>query len=531
MAFKPYSAISKITELKKQWNDANNAKNEDAKTAAATKAQNYYKMLRQNGYEDIADRLTFYDYDTAKKYAEKYNASTGKQSTRPYLYSLGKAYGMSQSDIDNLISYDNATGEISFGGKNIGKPDSAYDGTSYWNDTSKLDDAFNDYAARSGLSRSSALAVNSENENLFKKYNQEYEDLKETNPFKTEEAKAILAKYDLAGLQGRDNAAASGASSNGGNIDSYAAANALRQQSALTTQGQEAVLAAYNQKLEHARSLLSDMGVNIDRVYNQDETSKNNDVSRKSEIASVTGYVPSEWTVSSNPYMNEDGTIKDEYKDVDFSSVMAKAKAAGNTEAYNAAATARYYKIMNNYGLYKKWDDGNYIVPTAQRTADYDLTKQQIDSAERIASGENNTSLALADKEATSALAQIGAQTQSEKELIDHNAKYQAESGDEYEGYNVFLSMWPINETKKRAFIEEFIKPIYEGKEIVTSESLKQLILTNSEKYNIDVDDAKKICQAFNESTEWLSQYRDRTDEDGKTSEGRTGKYGGMVRK
>lgn len=480
MAFKPYSAISKITELKKKWNDANNAKNEDAKNAAATKAQNYYKMLRQNGYEDIADRLTSYDYDTAKKYAEKYNASTGKQSTRPYLYSLGKAYGMSQSDIDNLISYDNTTGEISFGGKNIGKPDSTYDGTSYWNDTSKLDDAFNDYATRSGLSRPSALAVNSENENLFKKYNQEYEDLKETNPFKTEEAKAILAKYDLAGLQGRDNAAASGASSNGGNIDSYAAANALRQQAALTTQGQEAVLTAYNQKLEHARSLLSDMGVNIDRVYNQDETSKNNDVSRKSEIASVTGYVPSEWTVSSNPYMNEDGTI--------------------------AAATA-------------------------QRTAYYDLTKQQIDSAERIASGENNTSLALADKEAASALAQIGAQTQSEKELIDHNAKYQAKSGDEYEGYNVFLSMWPVNETKKRAFIEEFIKPIYEGKEVVTPESLKQLILTNSEKYNIDVDDAKKICQVFNVSTEWLSQYRDRTDADGKTSEGRTGNYGGMVRK
>ena len=46
-----------------------------------------------------------------------------------------------------------------------------------------------------------------------------------------------------------------------------------------------------------------------------------------------------------------------------------------------------------------------------------------------------------------------------------------------------------------------------------------------------DIDDAQKICQAFDVSTEWLNEYRDRTDADGNTSEGREGRYGGMVKK
>ena len=81
------------------------------------------------------------------------------------------------------------------------------------------------------------------------------------------------------------------------------------------------------------------------RLFDNSETAKNNDVARKSEIASVTGYAPDEWVISNNPYMNDDGTIKDEYKNVDFSAVMAQAKASGNTAAYNAAATARFIRL------------------------------------------------------------------------------------------------------------------------------------------------------------------------------------------
>lgn len=401
MAYNPYSAVNAIYKLKGQWNQANDAGDTAAKNSAAQKAQQYYNQLRKSGYGDVADELTAADYTRAKAINDKW-AKTGKTPTRDYLYTLGQGKGLSKSDVDKLISWDEQTGEVSFGGKKIGTPDTVVDGVSYWSDTSVLDNAFNDYVSRSGTTRSKSTAVNQENENLFAKYNQEYEDLKKTNPFETEEAKAILAKYDLAGLQDRDNAVAESAGSNGGNIDSFAAANALRQQSALINQGQQAVLESYNQKLEHARALLSDMGVNIDRVYNQDETSKNNDVARKSEIASVTGYTPDEWVVSNNPYMNDDGTIKEEYKDIDFSEAMAKAQAAGNTDAYKAAAQARYYKIMGNYGAYGQYDDGNYIVPTAQKTETAREFDENLAAADRALGVESKPTLTAA--QATAAI-------------------------------------------------------------------------------------------------------------------------------
>lgn len=538
MAYNPYSAINAIYKLKGQWDAANNLGDETKKNEAAKKAQNYYNQLRNYGYGDIADELTASNYIQAKAINDKW-AKMGKTSTRDYLYSLGKSRGMTSSDIDKLINWDNQTGEVSFGGKKIGAPDTVVDGVSYWGDTSILDNAFNDYIKRSGTTRTKSAAVDQENENLFAKYNQEYEDLKNTNPFETEEAKSILAKYDLAGLQGRDNAVASDAGSNGGNIDSFAAANALRQQAALVNQGQQAVLNAHQQKLDHARALLSDMGVNIDRVYNQDETSKNNDVARKSEIASVSGYTPTEWSIQNDSFLknfvDENGKLKAEYNDVDFQELINNAKANGNTDLANKYAILRGLKIFGNfneYGKYLNQGDVSYIQP--QRTADYDLTKQQIESAEKIAKGDNDTKLTLADKEAASALNQINAQVQGEKEVIAETAKYQT-SGDDYAAYNVLLSMWPVGETEKRAFIEGFIKPIYEGKETITPEGLKQLILTNTEKYNIDVDDATKICQAFDVSTDWLNQYRDRTKDDGSVTwydeSSHEGQYGGMVKK
>lgn len=393
MAYDPYSAVNAIYNLKGQWVTANNAGDDAAKNNAVMKSQQYLNQLRNNGYGNIADELTTADYTQAKAINDNL-AKTGKTPTKSYLYSLGQSKGMSQSDIDKLISWDNQTKEVSFGGKKIGTPDAIVDGVSYWSDTSILDNAFNDYITRSGTVRNKSTAVNQENEKLFEKYNQEYEDLKNTNPFETETGKAILAKYDLAGLQGRDNAVASSAGSNSGNIDSFAAANALRQQSSLIRQGQTAALEAHQQKLDHARALLSDMGVNIDRVFNQDETAKNNDVARKSEIASVSGYTPDEWTVSNNPYMNDDGTLKEGCENIDFTAVMNNALATGNKELYNAAAVAKYYKIMGNYDKYGKYDDGNYIVPGQQQTEAARQFDAEIAAADRALNAETSMNAA-----------------------------------------------------------------------------------------------------------------------------------------
>ena len=197
-----------------------------------------------------------------------------------------------------------------------------------------------------------------------------------------------MGKYDLSALYGRDNALAKEAGSNGGNIDSFAAANALRQQAALINQGQMAVLSGYSQKLEHARKLLSDMGVNIGRTAEEDEAERNGDVKRKTEIASVTGQTPDEWTASLNPYMNEDGTLKERYKNLDFAAIMQNAKESGNDEAYKNAALARFYKIMGDYESFGKYDDGNYTVPGRQITEDARQFNEQIAQADRALGAE-----------------------------------------------------------------------------------------------------------------------------------------------
>lgn len=456
MGYDPYSAVNAIYKLKGQWDNANKAGNTERKNDIATKAQEYYKQLRSNGYNDIADQLSASNYTQAKSINDKW-ATMGKTKTRDYLYSLGKSKGMSQSDVDKLIDWDNLTGEVSFGGKKIGTPDAVVDGVSYWSDTSVLDDAFNDYINRSGTVRSKSIAVDQENEKLFSKYNQEYEDLKNTNPFETETGKAILAKYDLAGLQGRDNQVASGASSNGGNIDSFAAANALRQQSSLINQGQMVALDAHQQKLDHARALLSDMGVNIDRVFNQDETAKNNEVARLSEQASVTGYVPNEWIIKNddtyNMFLNEDGTFKKEKESVDIQALIDQAKANGDTETANKLAVVRARKILGNYsefGKYSNMGDISFVKPqqtevgrqfdkqneTALKTlgAETDLAKYEIDTNKSIATGNNTTDLAIANLKNTTPdydLADIERMLKNTKtpsqELID---VYNAISGD-----------------------------------------------------------------------------------------------------
>ena len=164
--------------------------------------------------------------------------------------------------------------------------------------------------------------VNKANTDLINKYTGAYNDLMKTNPFTTDEAKAILGKYDLSGLQAKDNEIAGGGANNGGNIDSFAAANALRQQSAFLNQGQMAVLNAHNAKLENIRGLLSDMGVNINRVhtqnentegrlFNQGETAKTPNTFDRNIIASETrGYLTDDMVKYGSDLWNDDGSLK-----------------------------------------------------------------------------------------------------------------------------------------------------------------------------------------------------------------------------
>ena len=77
----------------------------------------------------------------------------------------------------------------------------------------------------------------------------------------------ILDSYGLAGDDAASDAAASAAGANGGNLDSYAAANARRQELAYRNAAQNAALSAYNAEIENMLNTLSGLGVTVNDLY------------------------------------------------------------------------------------------------------------------------------------------------------------------------------------------------------------------------------------------------------------------------
>lgn len=382
-----------------------------------------------------------------------------------------------------------------------------------------------------------------------------YSKLEETaysNPFTTDEAKAIIGKYDLAGLYGRDNAVASGGASNGGNIDSYSAANAMRQQASLINQGQMAVLDAHNNKISNVKGILEGLGVYLQNqdtgMLNTIKTQQSegqrlfeNDLEKKKTIADVTGYSPDEWIASNNPYLNDDGTIKDQYKDVDFSVVMANAKKTGNTNAYNAAAVARYYKIMNDYGAYGKFDDGNYMTPGTEETAamkqyrmqndatlealksNTDLSKYMSDNELAASKYASDNSLAASKYTADTSKDIAGIEAQNNLDQIKENLSASlklAEKQLSAEDYNTYKMLYNtlggIDNVNATSFLYDVIKPMMdsgtvEETGVVAAVSSK----ANIKKYGYTLWDAITILNSFGykETEEFKEDFRTKLTE------------------
>lgn len=381
---------------------------------------------------------------------------TGKTPTRDYLYSLGASRGMSKEEIDSLIGWDNETGEVIFGGKKIGKPDWASDGVSYWADTSVLDNAFNDWVKRSGHTVDGDLirkqhetsindnltdgwnTIKSDRDKYYEDYNKlmsyANQDVTKSDEYKSTYDK-VMGKYDLAALQGRDNAVASGSATNGGNIDSFAAANAMRQQAALTAEGQLAAhqmgLDAYQARVNNVTNILSNLGVyqkdswagmndNIalrqteaQRLFENDETAKNNEVARQEAYSNISGTVGDTVTKALNSNIwNADGTLKNSNQDYQ-SAINSLEEALKSTTDENEKArildqlrvleAARNQKIDEQGLSYSK----TYKYQNAPKTADYDLNVKQMDNALDIAKSGNETNLAIANKEAETAKAEL----------------------------------------------------------------------------------------------------------------------------
>lgn len=401
-AYNPYSDIQKVYNAKVAWNNATTESERKKQNEIATAARN---KLAAYGYGDVVEQISAggADATATRKVLESYAPKETTPTTS------GSNSGLIEK---NNTEVNNKVNEL-------------------WG--IQTDDHSNTNA-------------------LWEK---EYKDLKKTNPFTTEEAKAILGKYDLSGLQARDNAVASGGSSNGGNIDSYAASNALRQQAALVNQGQMVVLDAHQQKLDNARAILEGMGayqkdshtgmqktIEIQqnegqRLFENDETAKNNEVARLSEQASVTGYTPNEWVIKNDDiysqFLNEDGTFKPEKESVDIQALINQAKANGDTETANKLAVVRTKKILGNYGQFGKYSNVGDIssMKPQQTEAGRQFDKNDATVRETLKTESSDTRYGI-DTEKDIALAanqnaidKIKAETEGNKELLTHQAELQ----------------------------------------------------------------------------------------------------------
>lgn len=495
-----YNPYKDVYGIYKAGNDWQAAQNEEKRKEIQKNAQNYYNNLISGGYNKLADTLSKSDSQTRLSYANQYGKQ-GKTAIRPYFKSLAGQYGLSESDIDNNLRYDNDTGEVFFYGQNMGKPSSVVDGTSYW-DTDVLDTNFSNAMNRMGKSKSDDVLYKqgvSDVQNIYrnndafieKGYNDntkaieknnssvrgrtdEYADfvrdylgLAKRNPLTNSEADAIYSIYGAKGDNAAYGAVADSAGSNSGNIDSFAAANARRQQLAFKNAATEAILNANQARLNNILAAGERLGIRFDKeadymtaenaqrenslinaanlrrlnasdfmtannsIFDNSETGKLNaqkiasqQIDDKVKIAGVTGYVPPEWVNAYNEFLNEDGSLKDKYKNADFKAIMEKARENGDNELLKQASVARMKKIWGDYSKYGQYDDGDYTVDSRQKTENarqFDIndatTNKQIDAglAAALGEAEANTAAAKAEADAKNNAALLDYQLEQDK--------------------------------------------------------------------------------------------------------------------
>ena len=489
MAYNPYSAINAIYNYKSEWDSANKSGDTQKRDKAAENAKAFYKQLRDNDYGKVADELSSVDVSGAKYILDQYSA------------------------------------------KNTGVDNQAYN--------KSMQNATNKNNTLAGYIASDRTDVQGKYNDIYNYANQ---DITKTDEYQST-FKNIMGKYDLSALQGRDNAVASGAASNGGNIDSYAAANAMRQQASLTAQGQQiahqAGLEAANARVSNVSNILNNLGVYNSGTYdamnqtvNNDlniansyftnaETAKNNETARLAEQANVTGYTPTEWTIKNDAvysdFLNADGTFKKEKENIDIQALINQAKASGDTETANKLAVVRYKKMMGNWQEYGKYaNTGDISSFKNEKTEAADQFDKTMDYNYKAIDAE--VGMNAANNQNT--IDQLKLASEKGNVKIDKNGKVTVEnSGDDTE-WTQFQSYF----TKDNiiTFLNEQIKPYYDNGTPIDGDMLKELILkhTNDKRYAIKVEDAREIIEKVGlmtgekYSTDWLNDYKNRVDVD-----------------
>lgn len=360
MAYNPYQDIQKVYNAKVNWNKATTDEERKRQNEIASAAR---KNLEAYGYSDVAGQISASGADAtaARKILERYAPKTTTTTTPTTIKATTVPDSTTLTNPELITTNNNET-------------------------RNKINQLWG--------------TQTSDRDTMTGKYNK-LESTAYANPFETAEGKAIIGKYDLEAMQGRNNELAGGSASNGGNIDSFAAANALRQQAALTAKGQMVALDAHNNKINNVKGILADLGVYLQnqdkgmqttigiqqeegqRLFENDQTAKNNEVARLAEQANVTGYTPTEWTIKNDAvysqFLNPDGTFKKEMEGTD---IQALINSTTDADTKKKLAVVRAKKMLGNYGQFGQYaNQGDVAFMTPQQTE----AGRQFDKQDKLA--------------------------------------------------------------------------------------------------------------------------------------------------
>ena len=371
MAYNPLSAVQAIANYK---NIYANAADDNERNDAATKAKQYYDELMANGQGDIANKLKSSDYAGAAKIQDGLGTN-GMVQTRDYVKNKLKAYGgISDSD----FGYNPENQNVTLKGVNLGKAGyESSDGRTYYNQ-GDLYKQIQNVIQTNNMGRTDKVAYDTTKEDLIARQKTKMDEIN-GDPTQSAIYKSIMESVVTKSVAAGENAVATGAADNGGNIDSFAAANGLRQKTAVQNMGRETALNSWLAQQNLARGLLQDYSGTTQNLFNNGQTENLNTAKINESIAGITGTVPNDVSIKSNPFFNPDGTLID--PNTDFQAIINNAP---NEATKQYAIQARAKKLL--LPQYSQYGTPEFAAPA--KTATVTMSEKELAAKENIAANE-----------------------------------------------------------------------------------------------------------------------------------------------
>lgn len=323
--YNPYEDAKNILKYKGNYHTAKQmGTNYDQYKEAA---KPYYQNLRFNGYGDLADQFDKSDFIQAQELFKGLKPDT---TVDDYFADLYSKTAESQS-----------TPKIS---------QAAEDMWNAWNNTNTT---LNGNEIKYDRNGNVASGLNVDH------YNTGRNQLGYLNNFDVTAQpyyQGIMNSFQLQGNNAARGEQAAGAANNAGNIDSYAQANANRQQLAFTSKGLEAALAAANQNQQNWQTLYDSMTGHLDNMGNQNANVLNayqniystDSLERQNTLNTAAELAKQEMQSKIDKYLADVGYDQAVYT-ADKNMEGSKYKADANTLAAQIAADADRYTAQQNY--------------------------------------------------------------------------------------------------------------------------------------------------------------------------------------